>query len=85
MEIRDRGKVIRCHTRSTHRWHLSSAFTFKKLRWQPRSPTCGLRISDSPSSDKLTPQETTKQDAPEVGPDGVGLSCPGSSVVADRE
>ena len=45
--------------------------------------TCGLRISDSPTSDNLNPPETTKQDAPEVGADGAGLSCPGSSVVAD--
>jgi len=29
--------------------------------------TCGLRISDSPISDNLTPQETTKQDAPDMG------------------
>jgi hypothetical protein len=32
--------------------------------------TCGLRISDSPTSDNLTPQETTNQDAPEMGTDG---------------
>ena len=47
--------------------------------------TCGLRISDSPISDNLTPQETTMQDAPDMGPGGAGLSCPGSSVVAERE
>ena len=44
--------------------------------------TCGLRNSAKPTSDHLNPQETTKQDAPEVGADGGGLSCPGSSVVA---
>jgi len=44
--------------------------------------TCGLRISDSPTSDNLTPQETTTQDALDMGPDGAGLSCPGSNVVA---
>ena len=44
--------------------------------------TCGLRISDNPISGNLTPQETTNQDAPEMGEDGAGLSCPGSSVVA---
>ncbi len=44
--------------------------------------TCGLRISDSPTPDNLTPQETTQQDTPDTGPDGAGLSCPGSSVVA---
>ena len=42
-----------------------------------------LQISDNPTSDNLTPQEITKQDAPEMSPDGAGLSCPGSSVVAD--
>ena len=46
--------------------------------------TCGLRISSNPTSDNLTPQETTKEDAPEVGTDGSELSCPGSSVVADH-
>ena len=46
--------------------------------------TCSLRISDSPISDNLTPQETTNQDAPDMGEDGAGLSCPGSSVVADE-
>jgi hypothetical protein len=44
--------------------------------------TCGLRISDSPTSDNLTPQETTNQDAPDMGDDGGELSCPGGSVVA---
>ena len=47
--------------------------------------TCGLRISDSPTSDNLTPQETTNQDAPDMGADGAGLSCPGSSVVANAD
>jgi hypothetical protein len=47
--------------------------------------TCGLRISRNPTSDNLTPQETTKQHAPEVGTDGAELSCPGSSVVADQD
>ncbi len=45
--------------------------------------TCGLRISDSPTSDNLTPQETTNQDAPDMGADGAGLSCPGRSEVAE--
>ena len=45
--------------------------------------TCGLQNSDSPTSDNLTPQETTKQDSGTVGADGAGLSCPGSSVVAE--
>jgi len=45
--------------------------------------TCGFRISDGPTSDNLTPQETTKQDAPEMGADGGDLSYSGSRVVAD--
>ena len=53
-------------------------------RLAPIALTCGLRISDNPTSDNLTPQETTNQDAPDMGPDGAGLSCPGSSVVADK-
>jgi len=44
--------------------------------------TCGLRISDSPTSDNLTPQETTILDALDMGPDQAGLSCTDSSVVA---
>jgi hypothetical protein len=39
--------------------------------------------SDNPTSDNRTPQETTKQDAPDMGGDGGELSCPGSSVVAE--
>ena len=50
---------------------------------ETRTLTCGLQISDSPTSDNLTPQETTTQAAPDMGPDGAGLSCPGTSVVAD--
>jgi hypothetical protein len=45
--------------------------------------TCGLRISPTPTSDNLNPQETTNPDAPDMGLDGADLSCPGSSVVAD--
>ena len=45
--------------------------------------TCGLRISDNPTSVDLTPQETTKQDGLEMGPDGASLSCSGSSGVAE--
>jgi hypothetical protein len=47
--------------------------------------TCGLRISDSPTSDNLIPQETTIQDVPEMGTDGDKLSCFDSSVVADAD
>jgi hypothetical protein len=44
---------------------------------------CGLRISASPTSDNLTPQETTNQPTPDMGLDGAELSCPCSSVVAE--
>jgi len=47
--------------------------------------TCGLRIVPIPTSDNLTPQETTKQDIRDMGIDGAELSCPGSSVVADSD
>ena len=47
--------------------------------------TCGLQNSDSPTSDNLTPQETTTQDASTVCADRTGLSCPGSSVVAESD
>ena len=58
-------------------------FSIRPREW-PEPPTCDLRISDSPTSDNLTPQPTTNQDAPEAGADGARLSCPGSSVVADE-
>ncbi len=45
--------------------------------------TCGLVITPSTPSDNLTPQETTEEESGTVGADGTGLSCPGSSVVAD--
>jgi hypothetical protein len=35
--------------------------------------TCGLRIPDNPTSDNLTPQETTNQDAPDLGSPYGGL------------
>ena len=47
--------------------------------------TRGLGIPTNPTSDNLNPQEATNQDTPEVGADGPGLSCPGSSVVADSD
>jgi len=56
-------------------WHFGT-------RLAPIALTSSLRISDSPTSDNLTPQETTNQGAPDIGPDGAGLSYPGSSVVA---
>ena len=45
--------------------------------------TCGLRFSESPTAENVTPQETTSEATPEVGPDRTGLPCPGSSVVAE--
>jgi hypothetical protein len=48
-------------------------------------PTCGLQIISSPTSDNLTPQETTKDDSSDRGQDGASLSCPGSSVVAEED
>ncbi len=46
--------------------------------------TCGLRTVPDPTSDNLNPQETTTQEIGEMALDGGGLSCPGSSVVADQ-
>lgn len=46
--------------------------------------TRGLGIVPSPTTDNPTPQETTNQDAPEVGPDGAGVYFPGSSLLADE-
>ena len=45
--------------------------------------TCGLRTVPDPTSDNVTPQETTKQDPSDMGQDGASLPCPGSSVVAE--
>ena len=47
--------------------------------------TRGLGIVSNPTSDNLTPQETTKQDTRDMGIDGAELSCAGSSVVANRK
>jgi hypothetical protein len=47
--------------------------------------TCGLRSSASPTTDNLTPQETTNQDTPDMGPDRAVLPCPGSSMVAHSD
>ena len=42
--------------------------------------TRGLEITPSPASENLITQETTNQADLEVGTDGPGLSCPGSSL-----
>ena len=47
--------------------------------------TCGLRNFDNPISDSLNQQKTTKQPAPDMGLDGVGLSYPDNSVVAGED
>ena len=57
-------------------------FSIRPREW-PERATRGLGISPNPTSDNLNPQETTNQDSADMGPDGGGLSCPGSSVVAE--
>ncbi len=47
--------------------------------------TCGLRILEDPTSDNLSPQQTTKEDGGDMAVDGPGLSCPSSAVVADDD
>ncbi len=46
--------------------------------------TCGLQNSERPTSDNVTPQETTEQESGTVGADGAGLPCAASSVVTDE-
>jgi len=48
-------------------------------------PTCGLQTVLFPTTDNLTPHETTQHDAADMALDGPELSCPGSSVVADPD
>ena len=43
--------------------------------------TCGLRNLVNPTSDNLSPQETTTQGTADVAEDGARLSCPGSSEI----
>jgi hypothetical protein len=54
-------------------------------RIRERRLICGLRNSAKPTSDILTPQETSPEDAADMGAEGADLSCPGSGVVADRD
>jgi hypothetical protein len=73
----------------TARWFLSAVRLQNALLlgagdWN-RPATFRLRISTSPTSDTLRPQETTKLDAPDIGLEGADLSCPGSSAVADED
>ncbi len=53
------------------------------LRYMNRA-TCGLQNSERPTSDNLTPHETTTQEVGGMGLDGGGLPCPASSVVTDE-
>lgn len=46
---------------------------------------CRIQISNSPTSGNLSPRETTEEESGTVGADGAGLSCPGSSEVADTK
>jgi hypothetical protein len=59
-------------SKGTVPWRLSHALHSLKMEPAIRieRTTCGLRISDNPISDNLTPQETTNQDAPDMGADG---------------
>ena len=45
--------------------------------------TRGLEITPSPTSGRLTAQETTTQDSTDAEPDGASVSCPGRSEVAE--
>jgi hypothetical protein len=78
------AELSRLRSGSLNREPVETSASFMEPAIRIERTTCGLRISDSPTSDNLTPQETTNQDAPDMGPDGAGLSCPGSSVVAEE-
>jgi hypothetical protein len=45
--------------------------------------TRGLGIVPNTTSDNLNPQGTTNHEIGQMGRDGAGLSCPGSSLVAE--
>jgi hypothetical protein len=48
----------------------TSADKSDNIGWEETSVDLRFTISDSPTSDNLTPQETTKQDAPEKETNG---------------
>jgi hypothetical protein len=50
----------------------------------PSALTRGLGIVSNPHAAHVNPSETTTQDMADRGLDGDGLSCPGSSVVAEE-
>jgi hypothetical protein len=82
------GSLLSNTSDHTHKPFLRRSELCGELSLQASSEailTCGLRISDNPTSDHLTPQEITNQDTPDMGADGGDLSCPGSSVVADTQ
>jgi hypothetical protein len=58
------------------------SLTMEPATWIEQA-TCGLRISKTPNADNPNPQETTKENAADMGPDGAELSCRGSNVVAE--
>jgi len=60
-------------------WKMDSQQSTLGIIWM----TCGLRNLANPTLDNLKPQETINQADFEVGGAGAGLSCPGSTAVAD--
>jgi hypothetical protein len=73
--------------------HTCSSFAFppglvtkwSQWRLKKRQVTRGLGLASNTISDNLNAQEPTNQDPADMGPDGPGLSCSGSSVVADED
>jgi len=59
-------------------WTKLEGFSGQGLKMEPairiERTTCGLRSSATPTTDNLTPQETTHQDAPKWGLMGVSSS-----------
>ena len=78
----------------SHRW---KAHHFQLMKNKPkglllrrsearqRSDQRGIRTSESPTSDNVSPQEAIKQSTSEMGPDGADLSRPGRSVGANLD
>ena len=74
--------LIRLSPKTMSPEHLSLAHSFTDI-----SPPCRFLLrgaSDRSTSDNLTPQETKSQQGGTVGAGGAGLSCRGSSLVADN-
>jgi hypothetical protein len=77
-------------------WATSSSRFLEKSGLQPEEGIAKDRLRHNLNDLRFTnftksnlrqpnPQETTKQSTVEVGLNGAGLSCPGSSVVADKD